>query len=894
MFTKKMYIIVGIVLSAWIWAVSFAGNTVSDIPTSSTENRTIQAQTTLYTDSCDISQDLAFYDNSPVVLRVAQPRGPVNYSFDKAETYVRVYGGNVFGANLKFPYITNVVPSTVLETNNVTIITTEAANGIFSWWATTTPRNQIVGQIVTKNMERSLILNNTNGSNINYYYRRASDYTSHNGTIKALINANLTKKTSCTNYYLAKCWDGIVDKPTGSTDGNGGIQTQSAGFVAWNAQSTWQNEVCDEGALNGTAGHCNKDCTGIGTGTNTGTLPGNPTCSLTVSTTAITAGQAVTLNVSYTSGTSATFSPSLTGLTSFTYPVRSESNLTDAPATTTTYTLTVNGDAGTTPAVCSTTVTVTPPVPHLQCTLTFSPSVAASGQIVSVGWNVSNWNFFWTNIYVAPALGGAWPHWVNANQYNGVSSVMATHTGQYVFSMLVNNNTEQNTCTWILNVVDDIQPCSLTTTTPTILPGQTAILNGSYSNGVLATITPNIPGLNLVYPNRSNTTIAVTPTTTTTYTMNVLWVFWSGTTCSTKITVLNTGVTLNKSLVTNVLYHSGDLVTFKIDFANHGVSTVYNVIVSDYLPASLDYVTSQIVGVSPYTVGTWTNGGNQFVEYSWFSLTAGQQGYLLVTGKFKGYQYTNQTLNNSFLKSDETQMLYSSALFYVYSPTANVSITKTSNKPSYYPGEDARFTLAVTNNSLDPVSNVQITDTWPTSSCITLDPQWTSNMPFTVVTTSNPYTWAYNGSLAVGQTLYLYLTGHITNSPTCIANYTNNASTLYTMSNGTIQSWNAQPLWFPVSTSPNSTMVFEKKITQYGNKSGDPVTFELLYTNNGNATITNYDITDYWPGTLNFVSATPMPTTQTPNSWGTILHWIFTPPLAPNWSGKIIVNWTIR
>lgn len=61
-------------------------------------------------------------------------------------------------------------------------------------------------------------------------------------------------------------------------------------------------------------------------------------------------------------------------------------------------------------------------------------------------------------------------------------------------------------------------------------------------------------------------------------------------------------------------------------------------------------------------------------------------------------------------------------------------------------------------------------------------------------------------------------------------------------------------------------MVFEKKITQYGNKSGDPVTFELLYTNNGNATITNYDITDYWPGTLNFVSATPMPTTQTPNS----------------------------
>jgi len=54
--------------------LSFAGNTVSDVPSSANENRTIKKETTLYTDSCDITQDLAFYDKSPVFLRIAQPK----------------------------------------------------------------------------------------------------------------------------------------------------------------------------------------------------------------------------------------------------------------------------------------------------------------------------------------------------------------------------------------------------------------------------------------------------------------------------------------------------------------------------------------------------------------------------------------------------------------------------------------------------------------------------------------------------------------------------------------------------------------------------------------------------------------------------------------------------
>lgn len=46
-----------------------------------------------------------------------------------------------------------------------------------------------------------------------------------------------------------------------------------------------------------------------------------------------------------------------------------------------------NGLSGTS---CSTTVTVTQPVPHLSCNISFSQNSIPLGQTVNVGWNVAN------------------------------------------------------------------------------------------------------------------------------------------------------------------------------------------------------------------------------------------------------------------------------------------------------------------------------------------------------------------------------------------------------------------------------------------------------------------------------------------------------------------------
>lgn len=884
--THNMYMKVSIVFATIfsMRALSFAGNTISDVPSSASELRTIQAETSLYADNCDITQNLVFYAWSPVYLRLSQPRTNASYVFDKAETYVRVYNKDVFGANVKFPYVSNFIPSTNVEPTSTNIISVDATWWVFSWWAITTPRTEIAWQLVTKNMLRTVIFNN-NGASLSYYYRRSSNNTVHNGTKVIIINSSLTEKTSCTNYYVGRCGDGTIDTPAW------GIDIPGEWFKAWHTYSIDPNEVCDDGALNGTPGKCKKDCTGIGWET---PPTGGATCTLTASAAEVTSGQNVTLTASFTSGATASFSPELAVTPAFTYPTWN-GTATATPTTTTTYTLNVGWANGLSGTSCSTTVTVNQPVPHLQCTLTFGSNPAYVGQIVPVWWNIQNGVFFWTYMYVSPAVGGTRPLRIDPTESNGVTVMTPTHTWDYTFTMMINNNQESAVCTWVLHVLENTpSACTLTTNPAAIMPGQPAILNASFSNASAAIMTPNISWLNFLFPARSNSNIVVNPTVTTTYTLTTIGNF--GTTwgvCTATVNVVNTWVTLKKTLVANTLYRPGDLVTFKIEFANQWASTVNNVVVTDYLPAGLEYVNSQIYGVAPFVYGIGVNGGNQYVEYSWFSLTPGQQGYIILIGRFKWYEYANQTLNNAFLTYDNSPMMYASALFNAYAPNGNASVSKTSDKTSYFPGEDARFTIAVTNNWPDAISNITITDNRPNTTYVTPDSQWTSNLPLTITNASDPYTWNYNGSLAAGQTLYLYITWHISNSPSAIWTYINEAWISY-VANATTKTGNAQALSFAVSTTPSATMGFEKRIMQYGNNPWDPVVFELRYQNNGNTPITNFDVVDYWPGTLNFVSASPMPATQLPSIGWSELHWIFTSPLAAGASGTITINGTIK
>lgn len=251
-------------------SITFAGNVIGDVPSSSAEQRTIQWESTLYTWACDISQELAFYEGSPVYLRVGQPRGQVSYVFDKTQTYVRAYNQALFAGELKFPYVSNFVPSSTIDPTDGDILTVDATGSTFTKLPTIV-RNKIAGQFVTFNNERSII-QSANGSTLNYYYVKANDLSLHNWTLKVTINPNITKKISCTNYYIARCGDGVIDKETWTTNGNWGLSPQWWGFLPWHPISIKPNEACDDGEQNGQAGKCKTDCTGIWSGTETGNL----------------------------------------------------------------------------------------------------------------------------------------------------------------------------------------------------------------------------------------------------------------------------------------------------------------------------------------------------------------------------------------------------------------------------------------------------------------------------------------------------------------------------------------------------------------------------------------------------------------------------------------------
>ena len=160
-------------------------------------------------------------------------------------------------------------------------------------------------------------------------------------------------------------------------------------------------------------------------------------------------------------------------------------------------------------------------------------------------------------------------------------------------------------------------------------------------------------------------------------------------------------------------------------------------------------------------------------------------------------------------------MLYAAALFNAYTPSGNALVTKISDKQSYYPGEDAKFTIAVTNNGPDTIDQVTITDDRPNTPYLLADTQWTSNVPLTMTNSTDPYVWTYNGSLAIGQTIYLYITGHISNTPSSVGTYINTTLLNYVV-NGQIKTGQANAT-INVAIVPASTMIFEKRLIQYGN-----------------------------------------------------------------------------
>jgi len=350
--------------------------------------------------------------------------------------------------------------------------------------------------------------------------------------------------------------------------------------------------------------------------------------------------------------------------------------------------------------------------------------------------------------------------------------------------------------------------------------------------------------------------------------------------CNGQINVnhLSPTLNINKYLLNNILYRSGDLVWFKVDFSNSWSWTAHAVIFEDILPLWLDYVSHTTVGIpSPSYFSVHFQGWHRLVTYTWFNLNPWQGGYMIITWRYN-WNPLDRT-NRSTIQSTENPIIYSNAIFNIYSPTTNLSIIKNINKSIFYLWENLGFTIAVTNNWPDVADTVQIQDLWPNISCII--PLWsrTSNMPLTFTNTSNPYTWMLNGPLAVGQTIYLYLSWVVANNTSCIGNYLNTWTLTYTINWQTKYWQDYKP--FVVIGTPIVNVDFVKTLIQWWNKKWDAISFLLTYQNKGSVRLDSFDIVDYRPWLLNFTSASIMPNVQIPTANWQELRRFFNYPLLP-------------
>ena len=156
-------------------------------------------------------------------------------------------------------------------------------------------------------------------------------------------------------------------------------------------------------------------------------------------------------------------------------------------------------------------------------------------------------------------------------------------------------------------------------------------------------------------------------------------------------------------------YAVGELVGFKMPFKNPHNVQINNVSVRDYLPQNLEYVSSEIHGVTPYVSGQFMSGAVQVVEYSGFNLAPLQEGYLLLTGKVKA-DYLDQRINlvqilvNNIVVDHDTK-------WYPLKDRA-ITIEKVVDKRVLATGEVATFTIKVSVTT-GSYTGLTVVDTLP-------------------------------------------------------------------------------------------------------------------------------------------------------------------------------------
>ncbi|MDO4713615.1 MAG: isopeptide-forming domain-containing fimbrial protein [bacterium] len=142
----------------------------------------------------------------------------------------------------------------------------------------------------------------------------------------------------------------------------------------------------------------------------------------------------------------------------------------------------------------------------------------------------------------------------------------------------------------------------------------------------------------------------------------------------------------------NYRYKIGELVGFKMPFKNTTPNTLQKVSIKDFLPLNLEYVSSEIQGVSPIMSGLSVKSGVTVLEYSGFNLAPNQEGYLLFTGRVK-VDNLSERINTVGIYVNDLLVESDTESYKITHP--NLMIEKLVDKKIINSGDVVTFTLNV-------------------------------------------------------------------------------------------------------------------------------------------------------------------------------------------------------
>ena len=339
----------------------------------------------------------------------------------------------------------------------------------------------------------------------------------------------------------------------------------------------------------------------------------------------------------------------------------------------------------------------------------------------------------------------------------------------------------------------------------------------------------------------------------------------------------------------------GDFITYKIDFANvGGNSTNWWVLVRDYMPLCVDYISSAIYGVSSSAQFSQSQdiNGRWIIDYDNFDLAEWQNGYMIVTWVIMNNGIcagVNDYVNNSYIYFNNPLLQRVSNTTAVRATHSIVNLTKTSNTSQNIPWDDKLFVITVENAWPNPISNIVLEDIWPSGTCISYVDRtwvWFTKDPTSLVWT-NPIT------LVQWDSVVLYISWDIANNSSCEnPDYINKINLKYT------ELWNIYEdntdYHFAVWATPVANISLIKTADVSTVTSWSDITYTISYQNIWNTTLNSYVITDFWPVLVDFVYATPTPTSTLSFVTWDVLQWNFNSMLMPWQTGEIILHWIVQ